>query len=1277
MFRRFIRNRPISALLSSTLLLAGLAAAVFVARPSTGALASPNFIDSGQALGGDAESWAVALGDFDGDGDPDAIVANYNGASRVYVNQGGGQGGSAGEYQDSGQALGSEKAVDVALGDLDGDTDLDAFILLDSFGDSNQVWINQGLASGTFSQTAQIFGDQLSTSVHLAFLDDDATLDAFVGRGFGQPSKVWFNDGSGQFADSGQSLDSASNDVVLADFDGDGDVDAYSANDGASKVWINQGGDQGGPAGVFADSGQELGTALTLSAAGGDLDGNPGIDVYDANTVSDRLWLNDGSAVFSVGSGGSESATRDVALADFDGNGSLDAFLATPAANEVWIRSDRGHLLDSGLRLGDDASEGLAVADVDGDGDQDVFVANSGAPNRVWLNRRLVPNPSGFGWQAESVATTGLSGLRGSLGLDQQGFPHVAFVEHRPVASGNHDRLKYGYWDGLRWHFEDVDAAPFIGYRAVFDSESYVSLALDTDGGAHIAYPAGASSNKMNLRYASRSGDFSWTLETVDDGEQTNRHVSLALDGEDRPHIIYHVNERQEMLYARQDNSAWLTEVIDDSNIDPLGTFARLVMDADGRLHVAYFADRDDDLRYAVREAGGWQTALVDDNPDNVRPYPDIAIGPDGRPAIAYVGPLDEEVRYAAWDGTAWQVTTAYQTGTGSVDHRVGLEFDTLGDPHIVFGQDNGQNLFLDHLYRDNGAWAVERLDNSGQAGSHVDTAIDADGNLHAIYYERAYGDLRHLSWGPNWEHRIVAGGDIRSPSVAQRYGAPGIGFYDQVSGRIRTARWGAGWQVDNLDFVSLPAEQVSHAVGANWQHTSYYDADNQRLMYARQEATGWTLRIVDEAGDVGRHNDLLLLGLDDNRPRIAYWDAALQRVKVAALDSSPAPEIYTNTTGPALNGASGYPAIGALPGGMLGVSYYDGVNSNLRFASLDPSDGAWTDQVVDGLLGADVGRLNDLQVDGTEGEPVVAYFDESNEAVKFAYRQGGAWHIEEAVPASGPVTALALGLGLDSRTRARIAYATTDGAVRLAILNDGSWSTTPVANGARAEVKALSLDLDARPHLAIAHQSDGLVYAFRAATLDLDNTLVEERPPPTGGYYNPLDACGAVFDLFLGDDAPIIRAPAAPVAPAVHLAGGDDLVLFGALRKLFAASPGGQGYIDLYLQHGSEMGQLGLDDPALLWDAFGTLQNFLPGLEALVNGRGDEVLVTQQMVDDALDIWQRLAAAGSPELADVIKTELAASNDLKDFVGLSFNQWAEEIGVEPPSVTYLPLLQR
>ena len=85
----------------------------------------------------------------------------------------------------------------------------------------------------------------------------------------------------GVFVDSGQRLDSnlvnvRNSDVALGDLDGDGDLDAFVANDQSwsgqtghpNQVWLNDG------TGNFINSGQALGTLKSMSVALGDLDGD-------------------------------------------------------------------------------------------------------------------------------------------------------------------------------------------------------------------------------------------------------------------------------------------------------------------------------------------------------------------------------------------------------------------------------------------------------------------------------------------------------------------------------------------------------------------------------------------------------------------------------------------------------------------------------------------------------------------------------------------------------------------------------------------------------------------------------------------------------------------------------------------------------------------------------------------------------------------------------------------------------------------------------------------
>ena len=148
------------------------------------------------------------------------------------------------EFTNSGQTLGNDNTETVALGDLDGDGDLDALIVNSS--QDNTVWINNG--NGTFTNLgAETPAPLMVTgSAALGDFDGDGDLDAMFANNGGDAASraniVWTNNGDGTFTNPypWQALgQSESMSIALGDLDGDGDIDAWIANLGApDTVWL-------------------------------------------------------------------------------------------------------------------------------------------------------------------------------------------------------------------------------------------------------------------------------------------------------------------------------------------------------------------------------------------------------------------------------------------------------------------------------------------------------------------------------------------------------------------------------------------------------------------------------------------------------------------------------------------------------------------------------------------------------------------------------------------------------------------------------------------------------------------------------------------------------------------------------------------------------------------------------------------------------------------------------------------------------------------------------
>ena len=174
-------------------------------------------------------SQSMAVGDFNGDGQPDVAVTNSgtNGVN-VFLNNGGGL-SAVSAIPPTGTG-----PTSIAAADFNGDGKLDLAVA--NYGSDN-VTILLGNGDGTFTAAASPATGTAPNSVAVADFNGDGVPDLAVANAGSSNVTILLGNGDGTFtAAAGPAADTGSTSVVLADFNGDGKEDLVVANSGDSSA---------------------------------------------------------------------------------------------------------------------------------------------------------------------------------------------------------------------------------------------------------------------------------------------------------------------------------------------------------------------------------------------------------------------------------------------------------------------------------------------------------------------------------------------------------------------------------------------------------------------------------------------------------------------------------------------------------------------------------------------------------------------------------------------------------------------------------------------------------------------------------------------------------------------------------------------------------------------------------------------------------------------------------------------------------------------------------
>jgi hypothetical protein len=485
----------------------------------------------------------AAVFDYDGDSDLDLYFVDYGdsaterspaGRDRLFRRE------ADGRFTDATESSGlgdPGRGMGCAVGDIDNDGDLDLFV---SNWGPDTLWRNDGRGGfSDISEAAGIGDAGFGTSAAFLDYDRDGWLDLFVARyvdfdpqlrctqeggrrDYCGPTQfeavhalLYRNERGARFRDVSReagiaAVADAGLGVVAADFDDDGWIDVFVANDAdPNHLWINQ------RDGTFAERAMVLGAAFNeygvaeagMGIAAGDVDSDGDLDLFVTHLIGETntLYLNlgasgfaDATAASGLGPPGAAYTGFGTAFFDLDNDGDLDTavanggvkrrpVIAEGAAPGFWQPYVEPNLAFENRGDGKfallppwsavEVSRGLLPFDHDRDGDLDLLITtidgpahlyrNEGANQSSWIEIRAV-DPS-LHREALGAKVTAVAGDRrfvrhaissGGYLTSGHGWIHLGLGSTRSV-----DRFEVRWPDGATETFAGAEAGRVVELR--------------------------------------------------------------------------------------------------------------------------------------------------------------------------------------------------------------------------------------------------------------------------------------------------------------------------------------------------------------------------------------------------------------------------------------------------------------------------------------------------------------------------------------------------------------------------------------------------------------------------------------------------------------------------------------------------------------------------------------------------------------------------------------------------------------------------------------------
>ncbi|MBL7945727.1 MAG: T9SS type A sorting domain-containing protein [Flavobacteriales bacterium] len=760
-----------------------------------------------------------------------------------------------------------------------------------------------------------------------------------------------------------------------------------------------------------------------------------------------------------------------------------------------------------------------------------LFAASTSA--QTWSNALEIPDHRGTG---------GSIGLWNSMVI-VNGTPAIATLDetHRMIRF-----VRAADAAGTTWGVPVMVNAPAL-------DGSHLTLAV-VNGRPAIAYQSFPGNDLMYVRALDANGDTWAAPVVVEEGSDVGKAASLAVVN-GQPAIAYYNASTNRLTYCRAldaDGESWGTPVNPELLVGFVIRTELKVVNGNPAIAVG----RGGTTRYIrAADANGtaWNTGFTIATGVNNGVYPSLAVV-GGVPCMAYYRADDDRVSFRRANdanGDSWAADVTVHDVNGQDFGAYARIFEVEGSPAVAYHNVTNGDLYYVRAANANGSsWTNHvMVDAPGIVGREISVAV-VDGAPAVAYQDVTTRDLKFVrasnstGMGANaWNAPVIidthpALGRHVSQTIVD--GHPALAYYDASNKDLRYLRaldsagtqWGTSITVDSLGACG---EYCSMTIVNGRPAIAYFDEqDNVRYVRA-DDALGssWGSSVGMDDSQSQPRGQGIALKVIAGRPAVAYQNNTNSNVRYVRANDVDGATWPQNGTTVGSSGALNITVALMELNGLPAVAFNQIATGDLLFVvgnNADFSAGALVSTTADAT--GNVGRFATMAL--VNGLPAIAYWDETNDALKFVRAttaNGSAWGTPVQVDAvGGRFGSLASVDGVPA-----IAYQGA-GDLRYAKASDANGSGWTVTSDLGAPSHAIQY-----PSLVANGTHTGIAY----------HDLRREQPWFLSGY-----TCTDPLDVNVTADANILSA-----APGLDYQWLDCLNAFtpiaGATEQTYAANTG------------------------------------------------------------------------------------------------------------------------